>query len=146
MRYFVRSYVTRPTTIRAMTEIPAKTPRPIGRTDNFFPGMLKLVFDESAAAAVPLVALEVLDGVVVFSAPAEAVVLVDEGTWAVDVEGETFVLEEREAGVTVEMGYSRFSAPMIETNEPVLHLLRQLSLWLKSMVLSEQPKQSWTRV
>jgi len=30
--------VTNPTTIKAMTEIPAKTPRPIGRTDNFFPG------------------------------------------------------------------------------------------------------------
>ena len=38
LRYLVRSYVTNPTTIKAMTEIPAKTPRPIGRTDNFFPG------------------------------------------------------------------------------------------------------------
>jgi len=34
----VRSYVTSPTTIKAITEIPAKTPRPMGRTDNFFPG------------------------------------------------------------------------------------------------------------
>lgn len=34
----VRSYVTNPTTIKAITEIPAKTPRPMGRTDNFFPG------------------------------------------------------------------------------------------------------------
>jgi hypothetical protein len=33
--------VTRPTTIRAITEIPAKTPRPIGRTESFFPGTAK---------------------------------------------------------------------------------------------------------
>lgn len=38
LRYFVRSYVTRPTTIRAITEIPAKTPKPIGRTEIDFPG------------------------------------------------------------------------------------------------------------
>jgi len=55
LRYFVRSYVTRPTTIRAITEIPAKTPRPIGRTESFFPGTAKLPPDGvcSAAAAVP---------------------------------------------------------------------------------------------
>lgn len=37
----MRSYVTNPTTIKAMTEIPAKTPRPIGRTDSFLPGSWK---------------------------------------------------------------------------------------------------------
>jgi len=40
LRYFVRSYVTSPTIIRAMTEIPANTPSPIGRTDRCFPGRL----------------------------------------------------------------------------------------------------------
>jgi hypothetical protein len=49
-RYLVRSYVTNPTTIRAITEIPAKTPRPIGRTDNFFPGSWNAPVD---AADVP---------------------------------------------------------------------------------------------
>jgi hypothetical protein len=54
LRYFVRSYVTRPTTIRAITEIPAKTPRPMGRTESFFPGTAKFDDDDcSAAAAVP---------------------------------------------------------------------------------------------
>lgn len=33
-----------------MTEIPANTPRPIGRTDSFFPGTAK-VFAEGVAAA-----------------------------------------------------------------------------------------------
>jgi len=47
--------------MRAITEIPAKTPRPIGRTDNFFPGRLKFVSDASAAAAVPLASVEVAD-------------------------------------------------------------------------------------
>jgi len=41
LRYLVRSYVTNPTTIRAMTEIPANTPRPMGRTESFFPGRVK---------------------------------------------------------------------------------------------------------
>jgi len=37
-----------------MTEIPAKTPRPIGRTDNFFPGSVKGdSVGVSAAAAEP---------------------------------------------------------------------------------------------
>jgi len=40
LRYLVRSYVTRPTMTRAMTERPANTPRPIGRTESFFPGMV----------------------------------------------------------------------------------------------------------
>jgi len=33
--------VTKPTTIRAITEIPAKIPRPIGSTEIFFPGIWK---------------------------------------------------------------------------------------------------------
>jgi len=48
----VRSYVTSPTTIKAITEIPAKTARPIGRTDSFWPGSVNagvLVAAESAA-------------------------------------------------------------------------------------------------
>jgi hypothetical protein len=41
LRYFVRSYVTKPTTINAITDIPAKIPRPIGSTEIFFPGIWK---------------------------------------------------------------------------------------------------------
>lgn len=52
MRYLVRSYVTNPTTINAITEIPAKTPSPIGRTDNVFPGSWNALVD--AAVPVPL--------------------------------------------------------------------------------------------
>jgi len=37
--------------MRAITEIPANTPRPIGRTDNFFPGSEKAVWDAELAAA-----------------------------------------------------------------------------------------------
>ena len=33
--------MTKPTTIRAITEIPAKIPRPIGSTEIFFPGIWK---------------------------------------------------------------------------------------------------------
>jgi hypothetical protein len=56
LRYFVRSYVTKPTTINAITEIPAKTPRPIGSTDNFLPGRVNAAaadVDAEAAAADP---------------------------------------------------------------------------------------------
>ncbi len=41
LRYFVRSYVTNPTTINAITDMPAKIPRPIGSTEIFFPGIWK---------------------------------------------------------------------------------------------------------
>jgi hypothetical protein len=41
LRYFVRSYMTKPTTISAITDIPAKIPRPIGSTEIFFPGIWK---------------------------------------------------------------------------------------------------------
>jgi hypothetical protein len=46
--------VTRPTTIKAITDMPAKTPRPIGRTESFLPGSWNASVDSegcSAAAA-----------------------------------------------------------------------------------------------
>jgi len=52
----VRSYVTSPTTIKAITEIPANTPNPIGKTWIFCPGTAK-AWEEaacSAAAVTPL--------------------------------------------------------------------------------------------
>lgn len=48
----------------AITEIPAKTPKPIGSTCNFFPGSVKGAADALAvvsAAAVPVCAVEVVD-------------------------------------------------------------------------------------
>lgn len=54
MRYFVRSYVTNPTTIKAMTDIPAKTPRPMGRTDNFCPGSSNAAEDDACCSAAEL--------------------------------------------------------------------------------------------
>lgn len=51
-RYFVRSYVTKPTTINAITDIPAKMPRPIGRTEIFFPGIWKAASAEEDGEAV----------------------------------------------------------------------------------------------
>lgn len=66
LRYFVRSYVTKPTTINAMTDMPANIPRPIGSTEIFFPGIWKadaaLVDGEAvalSAADVPLLDEEV---------------------------------------------------------------------------------------
>jgi hypothetical protein len=51
--------VTSPTTTRAITEIPANTPRPIGRTESFFPGIVKLPDVVcSDAAAVPVLDVE----------------------------------------------------------------------------------------
>jgi hypothetical protein len=70
LRYFVRSYVTKPTTINAMTDIPAKIPRPIGSTEIFFPGIWKAAWavpegeEEALSAAVtagvPLLAVEIV--------------------------------------------------------------------------------------
>ena len=37
--YLVLSYVTKPTTIKAITEIPANTARPMGKTESCFPGI-----------------------------------------------------------------------------------------------------------
>ena len=75
LRYFVRSYVTKPTTINAITDMPAKIPRPIGSTEIFFPGIWKaaaaledaVLAVLSAAAAVPSPDedLEEVDGLVV---------------------------------------------------------------------------------
>ena len=66
LRYFVRSYVTKPTTINAITDMPANMPRPIGSTEIFFPGIWKadaaLVDGEAvalSAADVPLLDEEV---------------------------------------------------------------------------------------
>jgi len=38
--------------MRAITDIPAKTPRPIGRTDNFLPGRVNAACEVTAPAAV----------------------------------------------------------------------------------------------
>jgi hypothetical protein len=57
--------VTKPTTINAITDMPAKIPRPIGSTEIFFPGIWK------AAAALE-------DGVaVVLSAAADKLLLAE---------------------------------------------------------------------
>ena len=83
LRYFVRSYVTKPTTINAMTDIPANIPRPIGSTEIFFPGIWKadaaaLADDEAvalSAADVPLLDKEVV------VAPDNDMVLVGSGSY-----------------------------------------------------------------
>ncbi len=54
MRYFVRSYVTKPTTINAITDMPAKIPRPIGSTEIFFPGIWKAPAELEDGVAVVL--------------------------------------------------------------------------------------------
>jgi len=57
LRYLVLSYVTNPTTINAITDMPAKTPSPMGRTESFFPGRANAavgVPDDWAAAAEPV--------------------------------------------------------------------------------------------
>lgn len=71
LRYFVRSYVTKPTTINAITDMPANIPRPIGSTEIFFPGIWK------AAAALE-------DGVAVVLSAAAAMLLLLEGLAEVD--------------------------------------------------------------
>lgn len=71
LRYFVRSYVTKPTTINAITDMPAKIPSPIGSTEIFFPGIWK------AAAALE-------DGLaVVLSAAADMLLLAEDGSGVV---------------------------------------------------------------
>jgi hypothetical protein len=70
--------VTNPTTIRAITEIPANTPNPIGKTDKVFPGSWKGAADvlaASAAAADAVVARELVP-VNAVSSPATAAVVV----------------------------------------------------------------------
>lgn len=51
----MRSYVTIPTTMSAMPDIPAKTPRPIGRTRSFVPGSLKGGWELEGALSAALV-------------------------------------------------------------------------------------------
>jgi len=104
----VRSYVTSPTTMRAITDIPAKTPRPIGSTDSFLPGTVKAAApagvppadaaDEAAeeldaeAGAVPVLAAEVTDSLteeVAWPAEDDAVALVDPAAVAEPSDAET---------------------------------------------------------
>jgi hypothetical protein len=84
----------------AITEIPAKTPRPMGRTDSVFPGRVNPVPEESAAAAVPLLESTVGEEVAVFAAATEA----DELDAGVSV---GFV--ELEDTLAVEVGYDKVS-------------------------------------
>ena len=75
LRYFVRSYVTKPTTINAITDMPANIPRPIGSTEIFFPGIWKaaaaledevaVVLSAAAAMSLLLEGLTEVDGGVV---------------------------------------------------------------------------------
>lgn len=43
--------MTNPTTISAITDIPAKTPKPIGRTESFLPGRVNAACEVELAAA-----------------------------------------------------------------------------------------------
>lgn len=49
--------MTKPTTIKAITEIPANTPKPIGKTWSFLPGKTNGVAEELAAFSAAAVAL-----------------------------------------------------------------------------------------
>jgi hypothetical protein len=51
LRYFMRSYVTNPTTIRAMAVIPPNTARPMGSTNIFLPGRVNVECVEDGEAA-----------------------------------------------------------------------------------------------
>jgi hypothetical protein len=68
----VRSYVTKPTTIRAMTEIPAKTPNPMGNTEIDFPGTEIALLGEFVACAAIADADDVLSAAAV---PPDAVIV-----------------------------------------------------------------------
>ena len=78
LRYFVRSYVTKPTTINAITDMPANIPRPIGSTEIFFPGIWK------AAAALEDAVAVVLSAAADMLLPAEGLVGLVEGAGVVD--------------------------------------------------------------
>lgn len=90
LRYFVRSYVTRATTISAITEMPANTPKPIGSTCNFLPGIANGVADALSAAAVPEDA-----------APAAVTEVLDESV--ADASSAADAEEELEAALAVEL-------------------------------------------
>jgi hypothetical protein len=51
LRYLVRSYVTNPTTMRAITDIPANTANPMGRTERCLPGSMNVAAEDDDAAA-----------------------------------------------------------------------------------------------
>jgi len=87
--------VTKPTTINAITDMPAKIPSPIGSTEIFFPGIWK------AAAAL---ALE--DAVAVLLSAAAAMLLLAEGL----VEGVVVG-----GGVLVAAGFETDESPMTDT-------------------------------
>lgn len=81
--------MTRPTTIKAMTETPANTPSPMGNTSSFWPGVVAAA---SCAAAAEGVMIEVdicpFDKVVtdVTGVVTDAVSVLDEGAgWTVPV-------------------------------------------------------------
>jgi len=61
-RYLVRSQVTRPTTINAITVTPAKIPSPIGSTCSFFPGNVNGVAEAEASSAAADAVTEAEDG------------------------------------------------------------------------------------
>jgi len=97
LRYFVRSYVTRPTTISAITEIPAKTPKPIGNTWSFWPGRVKpVVWFALAAAAVPF---GVADTCVAVGVPKTGVNM-DAGVVAAGVKAAATLVAAGKMGVT----------------------------------------------
>jgi len=74
LRYLVRSYVTSPTTIKAMTEIPANTPKPIGKTCSVCPGTAKAAEAEAEAAWLSAAEVAVLAEVPPWTAEAGIVV------------------------------------------------------------------------
>lgn len=95
MRYFVRSYVTKPTTINAITDIPAKMPRPIGSTEIFLPGI------EKADCAVEV---DVLSAAV--AGDPLLLLLVE-----IDVEELEVVVATEGGGVGVEVGWGTEESP-----------------------------------
>jgi len=116
----VRSYVTKPTTIRAITEIPANTPRPMGKTESFLPGMAKAAVDADslAAAAVPEAApVEVADTMVTEIPPTAAAGVPPEAA-AEAVDDALFALATAEPE-TVETGPSTEAAGFPEPVPPV---------------------------
>jgi hypothetical protein len=74
--------VTNPTTINAITDIPAKMPRPIGSTEIFFPGIWKAdaALDDAVAA--------------LLSAAADKLVLVEDLVEPFDVDVDGGVVDE----------------------------------------------------
>lgn len=98
LRYLVRSYVTKPTTINAITDMPAKIPRPIGSTEIFFPGIWK------ADSAVEDGEEEVLSATVTAAGPPLLVV---------DLGGVAAVLDDKGGGdeVSVAVGSGTVERP-----------------------------------